>query len=77
MAKIEIDVSEYTSSHLQAPRGRGSWAFRILRKGAEPLVLWSSSMTYTEAKQWARDRIVREQIAGLLHSSTVIVEVLP
>lgn len=53
---VKFDTSEYERSHSHSPRGRGAWAFSTER---DPDVLtdavkWSPSMTYTEAKAWAR-----------------------
>jgi hypothetical protein len=53
--RFEFDTSEYRLSHVHNPRGRGTWAFGINSRDPEPgQVLWSPSMTYTEAKAWAK-----------------------
>ena len=65
---IIFETREYRSSHLREPRGRGSWAFRHLDE-----TIWSPSMTYGEAKRWARaEWQARRPTAG-----TIIVYVLP
>jgi hypothetical protein len=49
-------TDEYEFSHGRTPRGRGSWAFSIHRNpdvmGND--ILWSPSMTYADAKRWAK-----------------------
>lgn len=57
MAIYFIDT-EYKFSHGHPPRGRGSWAFSVERNpdSTDPAILWSPSMTFTEAKQWARQQ---------------------
>ena len=60
MTKIEFNTRKYETSHLTTPRGRGSWAFQptsaYFKNGDydSEQTLWSPSMTYTEAKAWAR-----------------------
>lgn len=59
---IEFDTAPYRNSHLSGPRGRGSWAFGLSRDADacdREQVLWSPSMTYSEAKKWAREEIKR------------------
>lgn len=56
---ITFDTSDYYNSHLREPRGRGSWAFMLesdFRSGENYFenIKWSPSMTYGEAKKWAR-----------------------
>lgn len=64
---VFFDAAPYRSSHGTMPRGRGSWAFSfkrdpdLQRDGDE--VLWSPSMTYGEAKKWARQQ-VKERCSG-------------
>jgi len=57
---MEIEFNTYTfqASHGKAPRGRGSWAFSLDRAGRDHLI-FSPSMTYGEAKRWAREEYKR------------------
>lgn len=54
---MTFDTFEFELSHGRSPRGRGSWAFAPfhLRKSLDATV-FSPSMTYTEAKRWARQQ---------------------
>ena len=56
---ISFNDSPFRRSHLHTPRGRGSWAFadRPNPDVTGPGVLWSPSMTYTEACAWARRQL--------------------
>lgn len=51
MAPIIFETAPYTRSHGAEPKGRGSWAFQI---DSLPDLIWSPSMTYGDAKKWAR-----------------------
>lgn len=58
---LEFITTDYEFSHNHTPRGRGSWAFC---EGRNPdctsnAILWSPSMTYSEAKAWARREFKR------------------
>lgn len=73
MSSIEFDTFTYELSHGKSPRGRGSWAFCPFHlRNAEDYMtrtLWSPSMTFTEAKKWAKaqiaERISNRQTEGL------------
>ena len=54
MGKFVFDTSEFCLSHGREPRGRGSWAFAFGRQARVEEVIFSPSMTYTEAKRWFR-----------------------
>jgi hypothetical protein len=52
--RIMFDASEFELSHGRAPRGRGRWAFSMLRR-PDPLtdeIHFSPTMTITEARKW-------------------------
>lgn len=66
--KTRIETREYENSHGHGPRGRGSWAFQVGSDVTD--VLWSPSMTYTEAKKWAREQAKK-------YCGPVILYVLP
>jgi hypothetical protein len=66
---VKFDTRDYRLSHLQEPRGRGSWAFaldmdKVERGVYDDDTLWSPSMTYTEARKWARQEITRRLLAA-------------
>jgi hypothetical protein len=77
MAKLKLDIEfntiEFVKSHGCAPRGRGSWAFSSERNGPIENVLFSPSMTYAEAKKWARAEI-EQRVAGEVDYLTVYVQ---
>lgn len=50
---ITFDNIEYIKAHGKNPTGRGSWAFSVDRRGQND-VLFSPSMTLTDAKKWAK-----------------------
>lgn len=54
---VLIETGPYYSSHLKQPRGRGSWAFALGSRHAEP---WFApgSMTYAEARKLAKARAI-------------------
>lgn len=68
--KIEFNTAKFVFSHGKEPKGRGSWAFAF--EGLEPI--FSPSMTYAEAKAWARGKVKAVAPAG--YAGTVIVDVL-
>ena len=50
----------FVQTHARSPRGRGSWAFVPMAYHGSDIevdqTILSPSMTYTEAKKWARQR---------------------
>lgn len=70
MSKIQFHTNEYRRSHMREPHGRGSWAFRV---GTD--ILWSPSMTYTQAKAWAREQLAER--AASTSAPVIYVDVLP
>lgn len=56
--RVYFDTTPYRASHLREPRGRGSWAFEF-EGYRDRDILWSPSMTYTEAKKWAVEEVKR------------------
>jgi hypothetical protein len=68
---VEFYTTEYQINHGAEPRGRGSWCFSEKRHPdvcAKTGVLWSPSMTFGEAKKWAR-----EQIRAMNLSTSIVV----
>ena len=62
---VFFDTAPYRSSHWAEPRGHGQWAFAFKRNpdvGNDEL-LWSPSMTFGQAKKWARQQ-VKERCSG-------------
>lgn len=55
---IEFNTTSYEMAHGHKPRGRGTWAFFPTREQRIVDGIWSPSMTYSEAKRWARQRMV-------------------
>ena len=53
---VKFDTRPYECSHGHAPRGRGSWAFHpdANVSAMSPEIIWTPSMTYAEAKKYAR-----------------------
>lgn len=50
-----FDTFEFRASHGKGPRGRGCWAFFPVAKGRrEQEPMFSSYMTFSQAKAWAR-----------------------
>lgn len=49
MSRPFFDTTEYQRSHGKAPRGTGSWAFKV---DQDHFYVFSPSMTFTEAKRW-------------------------
>jgi hypothetical protein len=60
---INFDSTPYISSHGKSPRGYGQWAFSTDRKGSDPM--FSNSMDYAKAKEWAADQIKGKGISTL------------
>lgn len=54
--KTEFNTIEWIMSHSNTPRGRGSWAFATSRRADIDDVKLSPSMTYSEAKKWAKQK---------------------
>ncbi|MTH62158.1 hypothetical protein [Paracoccus litorisediminis] len=52
MTRPTFDTRDYERSWGRTPRGRGSWAFAT---ETDDWIL-SPSLTYTEAKRWAREQ---------------------
>lgn len=52
--KTEFEIIEWIMSYGKTPRGRGSWAFATERNADIYDVKLSPSMTYSEAKKWAK-----------------------
>lgn len=62
--KIEFSTAQFTLSHGNGPRGRGSWAFALNGKMGEDDLVWVppdhtadpfAQRTYSEAKKWIRE----------------------
>jgi hypothetical protein len=69
---FEFNTTPFVWSHGRAPKGRGSWAFRVRDLSAEPV--FSPSMSFTEAKAWIKNRIRPEVPEGF--AGVVVIEVL-
>ena len=58
MNKLDFNNSPFEQSHLRSPRGRGSWAFCPDEYADENDYIthtkFSPSMTFMEAKRWAK-----------------------
>lgn len=58
---MTFETFPYEHSHGRSPRGRGSWAFCPfhLRNASDYIdhTIFSPSMTFTEAKKWAREQV--------------------
>lgn len=72
---IKFDTKPWTNSHMDAPKGRGSWAFQIDGASKDD-VIFSPSMTYSEAKSWMRAK-VRELNVTPDADNEIWVNVLP
>ena len=57
--RVTFETSPFMRSHFHSPRGRGSWAFSTESNPdvLGPTMLWSPSMTFGEAKSWARQQV--------------------
>ena len=64
---VKFDTTDYVRSHMESPRGRGGWMFGLdmaeVDRGEYGNVLCSPSMTYTDAKKWARKEITSRLLA--------------
>jgi hypothetical protein len=64
--RIMFNTSEFQRSHGRAPRGRGRWAFSMLRR-PDPLadeIHFSPTMTITEARKWIVARLRAMGVEG-------------
>jgi hypothetical protein len=65
--RIRFDDSEFQRSHRRAPRGRGSWAFSMLRQ-PDPLAnevhFSPGGMTLAEARKWIVARLRAMGVEG-------------
>jgi len=73
MTKFKFDPSAFLTGHMQAPRGRGSWAFSLEERPDD--VVFSPSMTYSEARKWAVEHF--SKVVPADWTETVYVNVLP
>jgi hypothetical protein len=69
---IDIDDSDYRRSHMTSPRGRGSWAFQI--GGSSLPMIWTPSMTYADAKVWAKAAVRQMIAAGAIPASVSYID---
>jgi hypothetical protein len=54
---MTFETLPYEMSHGRSPRGRGSWAFAPFHlRNDSAAAVFSPSMTFTEAKRWARQQ---------------------
>jgi hypothetical protein len=64
---VKFDIHDYLNSHLETPRGRGGWMFALdldeVDHGDYSNTISSPSMTYTDAKKWARKEITARMLA--------------
>jgi hypothetical protein len=64
---VKFDTTDYVDSHQESPRGRGGWMFALdldeADRGEYENVLSSPSMTYTDAKKWARKEVTARMLA--------------
>jgi len=62
---MEFIIDRYVASHGKNPKGLGSWAFCDVKHSDRndylSFVVWSPSMTLTEAKKWAKNHPVLKQ----------------
>lgn len=69
---MTFETLPYELSHGRSPRGRGSWAFCPfhLRNAADYIehTVFSPSMTFAEAKKWARQQqqLAQFQVVAVL-----------
>ena len=58
---MKFSTDPYEMEHGRSPRGRGSWAFCPFHKRNAgdylDFTLFSSSMTFAEAKRWAKAKV--------------------
>ena len=69
--KVIFNTAPYEYSHQRPPRGRGSWAFCDQYYTNKPdwldhTVFSPGGMTYSEAKKWARTKLVGIQYLDVL-----------
>ncbi len=57
---ITFNDGPFITSHGRSPKGRGSWAFADCPDPDMNEVIFTPSMTYTEAKTWMRKHLKRE-----------------
>ena len=72
---LEVDDTPFVRSHGRKPTGRGSWAFSLQFDPRDILndVVFSPSLTFTEAKAWVKKWFREQQQAGkfpLLHGAS-------
>ncbi len=60
---INFDDTPYVASHSKSPKGFGVWAFSMDRKGTDPM--FSGSMDYGKAKEWAVDQVKGKGVSTL------------
>jgi len=78
--------NDYFKSHGKTPKGWGSWAFDLSVEygdgewGERPEPMFSPSMTYTDAKKWAKAEVSKFLVelanSGVAVTGTYILEVL-
>ena len=74
MASSRITFSDrpFVEAYARSPRGRGSWAFVPMAYHGSGIevdhTVLSPSMTYTEAKKWARQQFasIAREVGGLV-----------
>jgi len=71
-SRITFWDAPFIRTHHRSPRGRGSWAFVPTIYHGSPIELehtvLSPSMTYTEARKWARQHFasIASEVGGLV-----------
>lgn len=72
---IDIDDTDFVHSHMRTPKGRGSWAFATTDAARHdvmhPTLIWTPSMTYTDAKVWAKAKARAMQADSLLPQGSI------
>lgn len=58
---ISFTDRSYELSHLTKPRGRGAWAFKV---SGTDLLIWTPSLTFTDAKKHAKARAIEMHRTG-------------
>lgn len=76
MATFRFNTREFVSSHMRQPKGRGSWAFVAEVNGDLSDVIFSPSMTLTDAKKWVQSKLAKD-VFSLKADDVVFVDVLP
>jgi hypothetical protein len=71
---VKFDPTQFVRSHMEQPKGRGSWAFSLEERPAD--VVFSPSMTLADARKWMTAR-VRQMSDIPADVTTVWVNVLP